>query len=165
MEYVLIIITIHGGLGVFDTLWNHEYLARLPQTLTAKKELKIHSYRAFLYGLTFIVIGLFEFNGIYAWLFFLVLIIEIFLTFWDFLEEDKSRKLPGIERITHTIMGMTGGAFLAYFLPELYGWSENETSIIRVDRGVYSFLLPFFGFGAFFWSVKDYLSQYKMMDT
>lgn len=162
MEAALIIITIHGLLGTFDTLWNHEYLARLPKTQSAKVELLIHSYRAFLYGVTFIAIGVVQLNGLFAWLLFFVLVAEIFLTFWDFLEEDRSRKLPSVERITHTIMGMTGGAFLAYLFPVLYEWSNITTSLVVVNRGFYSIILPFFGLGALVWSFKDYLAHRKL---
>lgn len=162
MEIVLFIITVHGLLGTFDTLWNHEYTAKLPKTESAKVELLIHSYRAFLYSLTFIAIGVLELHGIYAWGLLLILIAEVFLTFWDFIEEDKSRKLSGTERITHTIMGMTGGAFIAYIVPVLLEWSTKPSAILFTDRGVFTPTLIFFGCGALAWTIKDY-SSYSAM--
>ena len=162
MDFVLAIIAIHGILGTFDTLWNHEYLARLPKSPAAKTELLIHALRALLYGLTFIALGLFELHGAFAWLLIVILAAEVLLTLWDFVEEDRSRKLPSVERITHTVMAMTGGAFLAYLLPILYTWSTYQTTLKYVDRDFYGPLLVFFGCGAMVWSVKDLLAHFRM---
>lgn len=165
MEAVLYIITIHGLLGTFDALWNHEYSAKLPKTESARVELLIHSYRAFLYGLTFIAIGVLELHGLFAWGLLFILVAEVFLTFWDFIEEDKSRKLSGTERITHTIMGMTGGAFLAYLVPVLLQWANKPNAVMFADRGVFTPVLIFFGCGALTWAIKDYWSYATMLTS
>ena len=44
---------------------------------------------------------------------FALLLAEISITLWDFIEEDNIRRLPAGERAMHAVMGIVYGAFLA----------------------------------------------------
>jgi hypothetical protein len=53
-------LVLHGLLGGFDTLYNHEWDARLPLKLYAARELTLHAGRSAIYGLVFAGLAWFE---------------------------------------------------------------------------------------------------------
>jgi len=131
MESALLLLILQGFLGAFDTLYYHEFRLRLPTALTARKELKLHAARDFLYAIIFGSLAWRSWNGSWAWVLMGLLAAEVIITLWDFIEEDRSRKVPAGERSMHAIMGLVYGAFLAIFyqkscagngcLPDLLG--------------------------------------------
>ena len=48
-----------------------------------------------------------------------VLVVEVFITLADFIEEDMSRKLPASERVNHTLLAINYGAILVLAVPVL----------------------------------------------
>jgi uncharacterized protein (TIGR01777 family) len=159
MEVILIFFTIQGLMGAFDTLYHHEFKERLPWRNTAKKELYIHGVRNFFYFVIFISLGWLQWGGLLALVFATILIIEIVITLWDFVIEDKTRKLPATERITHTILAINYGAILALLVPELVTWINLATSFHFVDHGIWSWVMTLYGVGVLFWSFRDLLSS------
>ena len=65
-------------------------------------------------------------DGAFAWLLLGLLLAEICITLWDFIEEDKIRRLPAGERAMHAVMGIVYGAFLAFLIPEMMAWSARD---------------------------------------
>jgi uncharacterized protein len=122
MKTALLLLILQGALGAFDTLYYHEYRLRLANSLTARKELKLHAARDFLYTIIFGSLAWRSWNGLWAWVLVGLLTTEVVITLWDFLVEDRSRKVPAGERSTHAIMGLVYGAFLASLVPEILGW-------------------------------------------
>jgi hypothetical protein len=51
------------------------------------------------------------------------------ITLWDFIEEDRVRRLPAGERAMHAVMGIVYGAFLANLVPEIVRWSAGPIRI------------------------------------
>ena len=47
----------------------------------------------------------------------------------DFVEEDRTRRLPASERVTHTLLTLNYGVILALLVPWLAGWDELDPSI------------------------------------
>ncbi len=80
---------------------------------------------------------------------------EIFITIWDFLEEDYARKVPPGERSMHAIMGIVYGAFLATLLPEISKWSQLTTGFGRHDYGWLSWLLSSMALAVFLAGLRD----------
>ena len=60
-----------------------------------------------------------------------VLVVEVFVTLMDFVEEDMSRKLPASERINHTLLALNYGAILVLLLPILIEWAGRPAATGR----------------------------------
>ena len=154
------LLLAQGALGAFDTLWYHEYKLRLPHVHTARAELRLHAARDAAYALIFVSLGWLAWHGALAWVLLGVLVFEIVVTLWDFVEEDRTRKLPPGERITHAIMGIVYGAFLYTLLPEIWTWAHHPTGFARVDYGVVSWVLTLFGLGVAGSGARDLRASY-----
>ena len=155
MQAALLLLILQGMLGGFDTLYYHEFRLRLPSIATARKELKLHAVRDFLYTAIFGSLAWITWNGSWAWLLIGLLMAEVFTTLWDFLEEDRSRKVPAGERSMHAVMGLVYGAFLARFLPEILRWSRLPSGFPFQDHGLLSWLLSLMALGIFVSGVRD----------
>jgi hypothetical protein len=147
MNAAILFLLAQGALGTFDTLWYHEYKLRLPHMNSARSELRLHAARDFAYAVIFASLAWVEWRGVLAWLFLGILIFEIVVTLWDFVEEDRTRTLPPGERITHAVMGILYGAFLYTLVPELWAWSRLPAELVIIDRGLVSWVLTAFALG------------------
>jgi hypothetical protein len=114
METISYLLIFQGILGGFDVLWNHEWKEKLPSKLNAALEQKIHGVRELFYAVVFLGLAWLSWNGIWAYVLFAIILIEIALTAWDFVVEDKTRTLSSAERITHLLLSMTGGLMLHF---------------------------------------------------
>jgi hypothetical protein len=154
----LYLLLAQGALGAFDTLYYHEYKLRLPHQPHAGRELKLHAFRDFVYALLFGTIGWLTWNGLLAYAFVALLLLEIAITLADFLEEDRIRKLPPGERVMHAVMGIVYGLFLAYLLPNVLKWMRLPAGFGRVDYGPLSWLLALMACGVLGSGIRDYIS-------
>jgi len=155
MEAALLLLLLQGVLGAVDTLYYHEFRLRLPSGLTARTELKLHAVRDFLYAAVFGSLAWISWNGLLSWVLVGLLLAEVLITLWDFLEEDRARKVPPGERSMHAIMGLIYGAFLATLLPEVFYWSNLPTTFRFHDFGLLSWLLSLMALGVFASGVRD----------
>src|SRR5688572_29199462 len=119
------LLFVQALLGAFDTLYYHEYRLRLPHGHGAKTELRLHAARDFAYAVIIGSLGFLTWNGWLAWVLCALLLVEIVITIWDFVEEDRVRRLPAGERAMHAVMGIVYGAFLAYLVPDMLRWSTE----------------------------------------
>ncbi len=165
MLIALYLLLAQGLLGAFDTLWYHEYKQQLPRNASAKIELRLHASRDFAYAVVFGSLAWMLWLGSWAWLFLAILVFEIGITLWDFIEEDISRRLPAGERVMHTIMAIIYGAFLAKLLPEVFQWTSQNTELLFVDRGVLSWILTVFAIGVFLSGIRDVVASFRMRTT
>ncbi len=155
MKIVIYYALVQAMLGAFDTLYYHEYKLQLPKSGLAKLELKLHALRDFAYSLIFITFAWFEWHGVLAALFASVVAGEIFITIWDFVEEDLTRKLPVGERAMHTIMAIVYGGLLANLLPLLFQWWGQPTGILSTNYGIFSWVLTLFSIAVFGSGIRD----------
>jgi hypothetical protein len=162
MTTALVLLVVQGCLGAFDTLWYHEWQQRLPVRDGARQELRLHAVRDFAYAVVFGSLAWFTWDGWLTWVFAAILLLEVIITLWDFLEEDRTRKLPGGERAMHAIMGIVYGAFLANLLPHLLAWSEQPTGLTAIDHGALSWLLTLMAVGVFLSGVRDLWASFFM---
>ena len=115
MIVALWLLAIQGVIGGFDTLYYHEWRARLPaRGAQCASELKLHAARDFLYGVLFGTLPWIAWHGRWVLVLVAVLIAEIILTLADFVVETTARKPLGDvyagERVTHAVMGSLYGA-------------------------------------------------------
>ncbi len=155
MDVALGLLMAQGVLGAFDTLFYHEWWQRLPARPTARTELRLHASRDFAYTVVFGSLAWVEYHGLLVWLLVAVLLFEIVITLWDFIEEDHSRPLPPGERIMHTLMAILYGAFLANLVPELVLWSREPSDFVCVYHGVVSWLMTAMAVGVFGSGIRD----------
>src|SRR4051812_28305514 len=96
MTIVLWLLAIQGVIGAFDTLYYHEWQARLPARYPASAaELKLHAVRDFLYAILFGTLPWLAWQGLWTALLAAILLTEIALTLADFVVEKSVRKPLG----------------------------------------------------------------------
>lgn len=158
MTTALTLLSLLGVLGAFDTLYYHEWKLRLPSQPHARQELTLHAARDFVYALLFGSIAWWDWNGALAGLCAALLVTEIAITLWDFIEEDRTRRLPPGERAGHAVMGIVYGAFLAFMLPEMLVWARRPAGFSAADHGLFAWWLTAMAVGVFLSGVRDFLS-------
>jgi hypothetical protein len=134
MTVALWLLAIQGVIGAFDTLYYHEWRARLPaQGAQSASELKLHAARDFFYGVLFGTLPWLAWQGRWVLVLIAVLVAEIILTLTDFVVEISVRKPLGDvyagERITHAVMGILYGAMIACLIPVMIGWWSLPTGL------------------------------------
>jgi hypothetical protein len=127
MTIALWLLAIQGVIGAFDTVYYHEWRARLPaRGRRAASELKLHAARDFFYAILFGTLPWLAWLGTWALALAAVLVAEIVLTLTDFIVEITVRKdlgdVYGGERVTHAVMGILYGAMIAKLIPTLIEW-------------------------------------------
>ncbi len=146
-------------LGFFDVMYHHEFTERLPWRKNASTELILHAVRNLFYAVLFIILAWLQPTGIYAIIIGVILLAEVIITLWDFVEEDLTRKLPATERITHTLLALNYGAILAYVLPVLYSWSQMPTGATSISYGLASLVLTLAAIGVCIFAIRDYFTS------
>lgn len=157
METILILVTLQGLIGGFDNLWHHEITEKLPSRREARTELALHAARELIYAPIFLSLGWLAWTGAFAWLFALLLIVEIAVTLSDFVIEDRTRRLPPLERIVHTILAINFGVIVAFLAPILMDWGQLPTGFVPHDYGVWSWIMTLFGIGVLAWGIRNLL--------
>ncbi|MBS1700843.1 MAG: hypothetical protein JST12_04215 [Armatimonadetes bacterium] len=165
MKTAIWILLVQAILGATDTLYYHEYKLRLPHGDHTQTELRLHAVRDFCYAIIIGSLGFVTWQGPLAWILFAILIAEIVITLWDFVEEDKVRKLPPGERCMHTIMGIVYGAFLAYLLPELWKWSQEPLGWGPSYHGFPAWVLLLIATGVAVSGVRDLIASFRPSKT
>jgi len=163
MTAVLWLLLVQGLMGAFDTLYYHEWRARLPAGGTqTRDELRLHAVRDFVYALIFASLPWIQWRGALAVLLAVLVALEIVITLVDFAIEDRVRiPLGGVfkgERATHTLMAIVYGAMLGRFVPELLAWSALETSLTWAPVAAppaLRWLLTLFGLGVLASGLRD----------
>ncbi len=154
------LVLVQLTLGFFDVFYHHEFTQRLPWRNTATKELYLHSARNLFYAVLFGCFAWWQPHGLFASLIAFLLVAEIFITLWDFVEEDRSRPLPASERLTHTLLALNYGAMLVLVLPVLVQKSGLTTQMVYTQYGFYhsgNIILSIAAIGCFVLAIRDYL--------
>lgn len=162
MNTIFLLLSIQAALGAFDNLWHHELEARLPQRTSARYELSLHAAREAIYGVVFVGLAWFEWRGAFAAMLAALLLIELGITLADFLEEDRTRRLPPLERVLHTVLTISYGLFLGLIAPVLWAWVQQPTAMVLAPHGWVSWLFTAYAIGVWVWSVRNVLAAIKL---
>jgi hypothetical protein len=135
VKVVVWLLIVQGLLGAFDTLWYHEWRARLPAGgASTRRELALHAPRSIIYSVIFGTLPWVAWGGAWTLVLALLLLAEIVITLLDFVVEDAVRApLGGVfagERVTHAIMGIVYGAMLAFLVPEMIEWWHAASGLV-----------------------------------
>jgi hypothetical protein len=163
MRTALHLLTAVAFLGAFDTIYYHEFRAKLPALgKSARSELQLHAGRDFVYAVLFVGLPWFSWHGRYAAVLVALFVIEIILTLWDFVVEDWIRKpIGGVysgERVMHAIMGIVYGAMLATIVPTLRVWWSEPTQLAGpspVISDALRWIMTVMAVGVFLSGVRD----------
>jgi len=163
MSATLGLLAVQGALGALDTLYFHEWRARLPSHPEMRGELGLHAARSGIYGLVFCTLPWIAWTGDAAVVLALLLAIEAVITFSDFVVEDRVRtSLGGVyagERIMHGLMAIVYGALMTTFLPALYGWFTGVGKALGSGEPVVLLgILTALGLGALLSGLRDALA-------
>ena len=162
MNTALTLLLTQGILGACDTFWYHEWQQRLPHRPSAGRELRLHACRDFAYAILFGSLAWITWDGHYVWALGGLLLFEIGITLWDFVEEDLRRKLPAGERIMHTIMSIIYGAFLCCLISEMATWSGRPTGWTAVDYGITSRCMTLMAAGVAISGIRDLVASFRL---
>jgi hypothetical protein len=156
------VLMVLGMLGAFDTLYYHEWRLRLPYTPSARQELRLHAVRDFAYAIVFGSLAWTTWNGAFLIPLAAILLFEIGVTLTDFLEEDRTRKLPAGERVMHALMGIVYGIFLALLFPHAVEWGRLASGFGGADYGAISWILTLFAAGVLASGVRDLAARSRL---
>lgn len=153
-----VLIAIQIFMGAFDTVVHHEGSERLAWRPSQKTELRLHGVRNFFYSVIFLCFAWSEPHGLFAVVLAAILIAEVLITLWDFVEEDLTRRLPWTERINHTLLALNYGAILALLVPFLWEWAFLPTKIVPTSYGWWSAMATLAAMGVGLFSVRDLMA-------
>lgn len=155
MHLVFAVMSFQALVGAFDNFWHHELEARLPQRISARHELRLHSAREAIYGLLFAGLAWVHWQGWWVMLPTGLLLVEMFITIADFLEEDRSRKLPPLERALHTVLAVSYGLLLGVIAPLFWQAAQRPSALMLTSYGLWSWLFSVASIGVLAWSVRN----------
>jgi hypothetical protein len=150
------VLVLHGLLGGFDTLYNHEWDARLPQQPSAALELKLHAARSAIYAVIFGGLAWFEWHGALVIVLAALVVAEFTLTLIDSVVEDRTRTVAATERVVHMMLGVSTGAWTGFvFYTGFTEWWRQPTALGPTGYGEVSWLLTFFALAVLISAVRD----------
>jgi hypothetical protein len=159
MTTAIWLLLLQASLGAFDTLYYHEYRLKLPHGNHTRTELRLHAARDFAYAVIIGSLGFVTWHGAFTGLLLALLLAEIVITLWDFIEEDKIRRLPPGERAMHAVMGIVYGAFLAFLIPQMIEWSRLATGFGPSYHGFPAWMLLVLAIGVLMSGVRDLVAS------
>jgi len=162
MTPALAVLSIQGVLGAYDNFRNHEFREGLPHRSSQRRELTLHAAREAAYCILFPTMAWLEWHGWLAWLLAAIIVGEVGVTCWDFVEEDRTRRLSTNERMLHTILTLNYGAFLALLFPELIFWAQKPANLMVVDRGAWSWLMSIYSLGVLLFGIREASAAIKL---
>ncbi|MBB6577688.1 uncharacterized protein (TIGR01777 family) [Comamonas odontotermitis] len=158
MTIVFVLLTVQSLLGAFDNFWHHEREARLPQRTSARHELRLHAAREAIYGLLFASFAWLQWRGWWVLLPAGLLVAELFITIADFLEEDRSRKLPPLERALHTVLAVSYGLLVGLAGPLFWQAAQLPGGVSVVTHGSWTPMFSVASVCVLAWSVRNALA-------
>lgn len=162
MTTALIILAIQTVFGALDNILHHELTERLASRPSARRELALHSAREAIYAVLFLIFAWIEPAGAFAAIVLALLLIEGGVTIADFIEEDRTRRLPPFERALHTILAVLYGAFLAIAVPWLLIQAAEPSAIILVSHGLLSWFFTAAAFGVAAFAIRNVLAVRRL---
>jgi len=150
-----ILILLQTAMGAFDTLYHHEFTERLAWRKSQRRELVLHGSRNLIYAALFFTFGFLEPGGFLAVVLTGTLAVEVVITLVDFVEEDRTRRLPASERITHALLALNYGAIIALAAPVLATWMARPSGAGLVTHGLWSAFAALAGLGVAIFGVRD----------
>src|SRR4051812_12453181 len=119
IDAALCFLLVHAVLGGFDTLVNHEWRDHLPSRREAAPELALHALRSLMFAVIFAGCAWLEWHGLWGWAMLGLMAAEFAVTLVDSVVEDRTRRLSGLERVNHMLLGLNSGLYMALFATQI----------------------------------------------
>lgn len=161
-ELVWWLLFLQAVLGLIDVIVHHELLCHLAFRISARRELRLHGVRNLCYALVYLLIACSMPEGIWAWFVLALLLGEVFITFWDWYEEDHSRVLPPTERALHGLLTVNFGVLMCLLVPIVWGWAQQPTAIDWISYGVWTVLFVAAAVGVALFGIKDLVAARRL---
>ena len=161
-DLLWILLMAQMMMGAFDIFYHHEMTERLAWRQSQKQELRLHGIRNFIYAGAFLIFGFAIPSGWVAVVLIIALVIEVIITLIDFVEEDRSRKLPESERVAHTLLALNYGAILALLMPKLIVLAGEPAGLGFMFYGLWSLLVLAGAAGCALFGVRDILAAGRL---
>lgn len=158
MNVVFSILLVQIAMGALDNFWHHEIAARLPQRASARHELKLHAWREGIYGVLLLGISWAQWNGGWALLPAVLMVAEVAITCADFVEEDRTRRLPPLEAVLHTLLAVNYGVLLGVLGALLMDWARQPAGVVFVHHGLPSWFFTLAAIGVLAWALRNALA-------
>lgn len=163
LDVGIAILVLHGLLGGFDTLYSHEWDARLPLRPTAARELRLHAGRSACYVAIFGGLAWFEWHGAMLLVLAVVVLGEFLLTLADSVEEDRTRRVSATERVVHMLLGVTTGAWVGFvFFTGFADWWPRPTALTATAYGMVSWVLTAYAAAVAVSAARDALAALRL---
>ena len=170
MNKALWLLVFQGLLGAFDTIYYHEWRARLAaRGPLVAPELKLHAARTFIYGFIYCALPTLEWGGFWSVLLIILFAVEIVITLVDFrVEVDVRKPMGGLyhgERTTHALIGIAYGAMLAFLVPVLLDWLSKPTVLTATALPIsqeLKIILFVMAVGSFFSGARDLYAAFGL---
>ncbi|MBI1686037.1 TIGR01777 family oxidoreductase [Caulobacter hibisci] len=154
-DLIWTLVFVQVAMGGFDTLYHHELTQRLAWKPSQKGELVLHGVRNLAYALMFTALGWTRPEGGWALALLALMAGELIITLWDFVEEDRTRKLPASERVLHTLLTLNYGVVLALVAPLLLAWARRPADVAPAYYGIWSILCAIAAVGVVVSGLRD----------
>lgn len=162
MNVVFCILLAQILLGGLDNFWHHEIAARLPRRASARHELKLHAAREAIYGLLLVGLSWVRWQGAWALLPAALMVAEVAITCADFVEEDRTRRLPPLEAVLHTLLAVNYGVLLGVLGAQFVQWWQQPAGLAIVGYGLPSWFFTLAGIGVLAWAVRNVLAVVRL---
>jgi hypothetical protein len=161
-EWLPWLLVAQGVMGGFDTLFNHELLVGLPRRPEAHAEIGLHWIREGIYGLLFIGVAWFAWEGSLALVIAGLLAVLLVVDLRDELVENRIRVLPQNERAVHALLTVNMGVIIAVVAVTVHAWSGAPTGLAPADHGLATWILSALGAASLGWSMRDFMAWRRL---
>lgn len=162
MNVVFCILLAQILLGGLDNFWHHEIAARLPQRASARHELKLHAAREAIYGVLLIGLSWVRWHGAWVLLPAALMAAEVAITCADFVEEDRTRRLPPFEAVLHTLLAVNYGVLLGVLGGQFVQWWQEPAGLAFAGYGLPSWFFTLAGIGVLAWAVRNAVAVVRL---
>ena len=154
-QVLWILLTLQLALGAFDIVYHHELTEHLAWRPSQRRELQLHGVRNLAYAVLFAALGWSRPYGLAAVCLIGLMAAELIVTLWDFVEEDRSRRLPPSERVTHALLALNYGALLLVIVPMFARQASAPTAILPAYHGLWSWACAAASLGVILFGLRD----------
>ena len=154
-DMLWMVVFLQVAMGGFDSLYHHELTERLAWRPSQAGELRLHGARNLAYAVMFSALGWSEPHGAAAIALIVLIVGELIITLWDFVEEDRTRRLPATERVNHALLTLNYGVILTMLVPLLSRWAVLPTAIAPAYHGLWSWLCGIAAIGVLGSGLRD----------
>lgn len=162
MNAVFAILFVQVLMGALDNFLHHEITERLPQRASARTELTLHAARETIYGVLLLGFAWVQWHGAWLLLPAVLMLAEVAITCADFVEEDRTRRLPPFESVLHTLLAVNYGVLLGVLAAPFMAWWQSPAQLVFTSYGAPSWFFTLAGAAVLAWGGRNALAVRRL---